>query len=247
MLSSDDQRKSKDTKMTFEVVPQNARFQDTVLLTGFHGIGYAGYWTVKYLTQKLEAQRIAFVDSETVSPVASTTQGRLVTPYEFFQKDDLTIFKVEVPPYRNAETDFYRDLSEWITKARFREVVLVGGLDASLRTDDSNFRIVHTSAFKPNAILSQAKILEDEQIIVGPVAIMLNYFESHAFPAYAVLAYSSTDRVDPRAAVASIEVLSKCYGFRVDVDPLLKGAEVVETEITRQQERKLGRPESIYT
>lgn len=233
--------------MTFEVIPKDARFADTVLVTGFHGIGYAGYWTVKYLTQKLDAQRIAFVDSETVSPVASTTKGKLVTPYEFFQKDDVTIFKVEVPPYRGAEIDFYRNLSEWITKAQFREVALVGGLDASLRTDDSSFRVVHTSAFKPKDVLKEAKVLEDEQIIVGPVAVMLNYFESHNFPAYAILAYSSTDRVDPRAAVASIDILSKCYGFKVDVDPLLKGAEVVETELTKQQEHKLGHPESIYT
>jgi predicted ATP-grasp superfamily ATP-dependent carboligase len=233
--------------LTFEVIPHNARFANTVLLTGFHGIGYAGYWTVKYLVQKLEAHRIAFVDSETVSPVGSTSQGKLVTPYEFFQKDDLTIFKVEVPPYRGAEIEFYRKLSEWITNADFKEVALIGGLDQSLRTDDSAFRLVHTNAYKPNNVLREAKLLEDEQIIVGPVAIMLNYFEAHNFPAYAILAYSSTDRVDPRAAVASIEILSRCYGFKIDVEPLLKGAEVVETEITKQQERKIGRSESIYT
>jgi uncharacterized protein len=232
--------------MTIRVIPPDAKFENTVLITGFHGIGYAGYWTVKYLVQKLEAERIAFVDSETVSPVASTNQGRLVTPYEFFRKNDVTIFKVEVPPYRGAELEFYRSLSEWITKSNFKEVSLIGGLDASLRTDDSSFRIVHTSAFKPREPLASAKILEDDQIIVGPVAIMLNYFESHSFPAYAILAYSSTDRVDPRAAVASIEILSKCYNFEIDVEPLLRGAEAVESEVARQ-ERKIQRTESIYT
>lgn len=233
--------------MTFEVIPPNADFKDTVLLTGFHGIGYAGYWTIKYLVQKLEAKRVAFVDSETVSPVGSAISGRLVTPYEFFQKDRLTIFKVEVPPYRGAEIEFYRRLSEWITRADFKEVALIGGLDLSLRTDDSSYRLVHTSAYHPEGMLREAKLLEDEQIIVGPVAIMLNYFEAHNFPAFAILAYSSTDRVDPRAAVASIDVLSQCYGFKVDVDPLLRGAEVVETEMTKQQDRRNGKPESIYT
>ncbi|MGI0090996.1 MAG: proteasome assembly chaperone family protein [Nitrososphaerales archaeon] len=235
---------SKD--MAFQVIPKTAKFEDTVLLTGFHGIGYAGYWTIKYLIQKLEAKRVAFVDAESVSPVSSTNQGRLVTPYEFFQARDLTIFKVEVPPYRGAEIEFYRNLSEWIANSRFREVGLIGGLDASLRTDDSDFRLVHTSAYTPNEHLKNAKMLEDEQIIVGPVAIMLNYFEAHNFPAYAILAYSSTDRVDPRAAVSSINILSKYYGFQVDVDPLLKGAEAVETEISRE-ERKIGKSESIYT
>jgi len=232
--------------MTFQVIPKAAKFEGTVLLSGFHGIGYAGYWTIKYLIQKLEAKRIAFVDSESVSPVSSTLQGKLVTPYEFFQTKDLTIFKVEVPPYRGAEIEFFRNFSEWVTVSKFREVALIGGLDASLRTDDSSFRIVHTSAYEPTGHLKGAKVLEDEQIIVGPVAIMMNYFEAHDFPAYAILAYSSTERIDPRAAVSSIEILSKTYGFSVDVEPLLKGAEAVETEITKQ-DKKLGKSESIYT
>ena len=233
-------------KMTFRVIPASAGFENTVLLTGFHGIGYAGYWTIKYLIQKLEARRIAFVDSDSVSPVSSTSGGKLVTPYEFFQKEDVTLFKVEVPPYRGSETEFYRNLSEWIIRANFREVALIGGLDSSLRTDDSAFRIVHTSSYTPNKFLKEAKVLEDEQIIVGPVAIMLNFFESHGYPAYAILSYSSTDRIDPRAAVSSIDILSKCYGFKVDLDPLLKGAEAVETEISKQ-DKKIKKSESIYT
>ena len=232
--------------MEFEVIPSSAKFENTVLVTGFHGIGYVGYWTVKYLIQKLEAKRIAFIDSDSVSPVASTNQGKLVTPYEFYQAKDVTFFKVEVPPYRGAEIDFYRAFSRWVTESKFREVVLIGGLDSSLKTDDSAYRLVHTSSYTPNVYVKDAKILEDEQIIVGPVAIMLNYFESRDFPAYAILSYSSTDRIDPRAAVASIEILSKCYGFSVDVEPLMKGAEAVETEVSKQ-DRKLGKSESIYT
>lgn len=232
--------------MEFQVIPSSAKFENTVLVTGFHGIGYVGYWTVKYLIQKLEAKRIAFVDSESVSPVASTNQGKLVTPYEFYRAKDITFFKVEVPPYRGSEIEFYRAFSRWITESKFRDVVLIGGLDASLRTDDSSYRLVHTNSYKPNEYVKDAKILEDEQIIVGPVAIMLNYFEARDYPAYAILSYSNTDRIDPRAAVASIEILSKCYGFNVDVEPLMKGAEAVETEVSKQ-DRKLGTSESIYT
>jgi uncharacterized protein len=217
------------------------------LVTGFHGIGYAGYWTVKYLIQKLNAERVAFVDSETVSPVTTVNQSRLVTPYEFFKKDGILLFKVEVPPYRGTETDFFRSLCEWIIKSGIKEVALIGGLDSSLRTDSSSFRLVTTSAFKPTGELAKAPRLEDEHIIVGPVAIMLNYFESRDFPAYAVLSYASTDRVDPRAAVASIEVLSKTYGFDVDVSPLVKGAEVLESEIAKQETKVRKTGESIYT
>jgi uncharacterized protein len=231
----------------FEVFPKSVRFDDTALITGFHGIGYAGYWTIKYLIQKLNAERVAFVDSETVSPVTTTNQGRLVTPYQFFRKENMVMFKVEVPPYRGTETDFFRSLCEWIMKSRIREVALIGGLDSSLRTDSSAYRLVTTSTFEPKGELAKAPRLEDEHIIVGPVAIMLNYFESRDFPAFAVLAYASTDRVDPRAAVSSIEVLSKYYAFKVDVSPLVKGAEVLESEIAKQETKVKKTGESIYT
>jgi predicted ATP-grasp superfamily ATP-dependent carboligase len=233
--------------MDFKVIPAGQKFEGAVLLTGFHGIGYTGYWTVKYLIQKLEASRVAFVDSDSASPVCSNNGGKLVTPYEFYRSGgDLLLFKVEVPPYRGSEIEFYRSLCEWIMSAGFREVALIGGLDANLRTDDSSFRLVHTSAYKKNDLLKNARLLEDEQIIVGPVAIMLNYFESYDYPAYAILAYSSTDRVDPRAAVSSIEVLSKIYDFHVDIEPLLKGVQAAESEIIGQ-DRKIKKSESIYT
>lgn len=234
-------------KLILKAYPDNINFKGCSLITGFHGIGATGYWSVKYLVQKLEPKRVVVFDSDLTSPVTSTAQGKLVTPYEILKKDDLAIFKVETPPFKGAEVEFFRAFSEWVIKSGFKEVVLIGGLDSSLRYDNSNYRVAYTSAFKPKGELEKAKILEDEHLIVGPVATLLNYFEIKDFPAYAILSYASPERVDPRATAEAINFLSRFYGFKIDIKPLIKGAEALESEISVEQKKVTKSADSMYT
>ncbi|MCP8308604.1 MAG: proteasome assembly chaperone family protein [archaeon] len=230
-----------------KVIPHDIRFDGCSLITGFHGIGGVGYWTVRYLAQKLNAERAAIIDSDIISPATTTYSGRIVTPYEILRKEDLAFFKVEVPPLREKEVGLFRSFSKWVIDAGFKEVALIGGLDSSLRIDETTFRLVHTSSFVPKDELAKALILEDDHLIVGPVAIMLNYFEVMKIPAFAILAYASPERVDPRATAAAISVLSNYYKFEVDVMPLIKGAEALEQEAAKQEIKSRRGGESIYT
>ena len=229
------------------VIPNDIRFDGCSLITGFHGIGGVGYWTVRYLAQKLNAERVVIIDSDITSPVTTTYLGKIVTPYEVLRKGELAFFKVEVPPFKEKQLGFFRSFSKWVMDAGFKEVALIGGLDSSLRIDDTTFRLVHTSSFIPKDELAKALILEDDHLIVGPVAIMLNYFEIMKFPAFAILAYASPERVDPRATVAAISVLSNYYKFEVDVMPLMRGAEALEQEVAKQETKNRRDGESIYT
>jgi uncharacterized protein len=228
------------------IFPADAEFRGLVLITGFHGIGATGYWTVKFLIEHLEAERVALVDSEHIAPATTVSKGVLVTPYELYRVGELVFFKMEAPPYRGGEVLFFKEFSDWIIATGFREVVLVGGLDSSLKRDDTTFRMVHTRAYTPTGYLADAPILEDGHMIVGPVALMLTHFEMRNFPAYAILAYASTERVDPRAAASAVDVLSRQYGFRVDVTPLIRGAEIMEAELSRRASR-VKADESMYT
>lgn len=231
-----------------EILPKGVRFDGYKLIAGFHGIGATGYWTVKYLIQRLKAERAAFINSKIIPPICSVMKGKLSTPHEILKKGDLAFLKIDVPVYKEHEVIFYKELSDWVINAGFEEVALIGGLDSSLRSDDTTYRIAYTGRFKPRSRLIESKVLEDEHVIVGPVAIMLNYFEMTNFPAYVILAYASTERVDPRAAATAVRVLSDVYDFEVDVTPLIKGAEAIEAELYRKpvkEEKKRG--ESIYT
>lgn len=233
--------------MALKIIPENVDFKNLSLITGFHGIGAAGYWTVKYLVQKLEAKRAAIVDNESPTPMASNDGGNLVTPYEFFKKDNLILFKVEAPLYKDEDMIFFKDLADFIVDSGFKEAALIGGLDSRLKIDNSTYRLVKTSAYKPEKKLAKSIFLEDGQIIVGPVAVMLNRFEARNFPAYSILSYASAERVDPRSASSAIDILSDLYNFKIDTEPLVKGADVLESELDKSTEQIGKNGNTIYT
>ena len=230
-----------------KILPAGTRLDGTALIAGFHGIGATGYWTVKFLISELKAGRKCFIDYEHAPAVASQTEGRIATPYEVYSAGTLSFLKAEVSPVRERENEFYRELAAWAMESGVREVALVGGLDESLRTDESPYKIAMTSAMAARETLVAEPIFEEDRMIVGPVASLLNSFEMNGFPAYAVLAYSSTERVDPRAAATAAEFLAKRYGFTVDTAPLIKGAEVIEGEMKMMEQKDKGPSASVYS
>ena len=233
--------------MVLKIIPNSENFKGLSIITGFHGIGAAGYWTVKYLVQELKAYRIAIIDSDAPTPMASNNNGKLVSPFEFYRKGDIIFFKVEAPLYKDEDMIFFKELSDFIINAGFKEAALIGGLDSRLRLDSSTYRLVKTSAYKPDNNLKNSTFLEDGQIIVGPLAVMLNRFEAKNFPAYSLLSYASAERVDPRAAVSALDVLSGHYGFKIDTAPLLKGADIIETELESTTDHVRQHGNAIYS
>ena len=229
------------------VIPEGATLNGTSLIAGFHGIGATGYWTVKFLVSELKAKRRCFLDYEEAPAVATFSGGGIATPYEVYEAPGLSLLKAEVSPMRERENSFFRELATWVAGSGVKEVALVGGLDESLRTDDDAYKVVMTSAFGQRGGLPGEPTLEEDKIIVGPVASLLNLFEMNGFPAYAVLAYSSTERVDPRASAAAVKFLASRYGFKADTAPLIKGAEVLEGEMKQYEEKERRPPASVYS
>jgi uncharacterized protein len=230
-----------------KVIPQGSRLDGTSLIAGFHGIGATGYWTVKFLITELKAKRKCFIDYDYAPAVATQMDGRIATPYEIYIAGDLSMLKAEVSPVRERENEFYRQLAEWIMGSGVKEVALVGGLDEALRNDENRYKIAMTSAYAASGSLSSEPIFEEDRMIVGPVASLLNTFEMNSFPALAVLAYSNTERVDPRAAASAVEFLSRKYGFVANTGPLIKGAEVIESELRMIEEKERHPAGSVYS
>lgn len=229
------------------VIPESADLRGTALVAGFHGIGATGYWTVKFLINELKAKRTCVLDYDGAPAVATFSSGGIVTPYEVYKAQGLSLLKAEVSPARERENEFFRELAAWVAASGVKEVALVGGLDESLKTNEDAYKVVMTSAFSRGGGLEDEPKLEEDKIIVGPVAALLNLFEVMDFPAYGVLAYSSTERVDPRASATAVRFLATRYGFKADTAPLIKGAEVLEGEMKQFEERERRPPASVYS
>jgi uncharacterized protein len=224
--------------MVIKVYSGKEKLRGCSLITGFHGIGFTGYWSVKFLIQQLKAERIGFVESIFSPPICTSHGDRIVTPFELYRKDNFVFFKAEVSPPREREYSFYMQLADWIASAKFKEAFLIGGLDSTLKSDDTTHRIVHTSTYNMPETLKGSMPLEDDRLIVGPIAILLNHFEAVGFPAVSVLSFAAQNRLDPRACAEALAVLEKIYGIKVDIKPLIEGAEAIEEEISKPAVRE---------
>ena len=157
-----------------KLYPEDLDVDGLSLITGFHGIGSTGFLALNHLINTLKPDRIGVFETDYLSPISTINSGKIITPFEIYKKDNIAFLRVAVPPLQGNEIVFLRNVCEIILEKNFKELILLGGLDAQLKKDDSNFRYVKTSSYKLPKYLSDSTPLEDEPIIIGPVAQMLN-------------------------------------------------------------------------
>lgn len=209
---------------------EKKNLKGSTLITGFHGVGQTGYIATSYMIHALKAERIGFIDVANPPPWVGTADGGLVTPFEIYAKRKTVLVKLEFSPHRSEEAEFAKVLANWAVDEKFKDAILVGGLDASFKQNKHDFCVVPTGAYLERAKIFKAPILEPGLLVYGPLAVMLSEFEIHEFPAVAVLPYAEPARADPAAAALAIRRIAKTYGFQVNVNELVKDARFIERE-----------------
>ena len=207
-----------------KLYPEDLDVDGLSLITGFHGIGSTGFLALNHLINTLKPDRIGVFETDYLYPISSINSGKIITPFEIYKKDNIAFLRVAVPPLQGNEIVFLRNVCEIILEKNFKELILLGGLDAQLKKDDSNFRYVKTSSYKLPKYLSDSTPLEDERIIIGPVAQMLNFMEVRNFPTLGLLPFATSIRLDPRAASEAVKILSNIFNLEVEVDTLVEQA-----------------------
>ena len=207
-----------------KLFPEDLDVNGLSLITGFHGIGSTGFLALNHLINTLKPDRIGVFETDYLSPISTINSGKIITPFEIYKKDNIAFLRVAVPPLQGNEIVFLRNVCEIILEKNFKELILLGGLDAQLKKDDSNFRYVKTSSYKLPKYLSDSTPLEDERVIIGPVAQMLNFMEVRNFPTLGLLPFATSIRLDPRAASEAVKILSNIFNLEVEVDTLVEQA-----------------------
>jgi len=213
---------------------QASNLRNSTLITGFHGVGETGYISVSYLVHSLKARRVGFVDVAHPPPFIATSESGLVTPFEVYQAGKVVLVKLEFAPHRSEEAEFAKALAHWVMEHKFKDAVLIGGLDGSLRSGPEGVRIVTTHAYSAKARKMKHPMLEAGLFVYGPLAVMLGEFEKQNFPAVAILPYASATHADPKAAATAIRAISKSYSLGVDVKDLEYDAKDIEQEIDKR-------------
>ena len=230
-----------------KLFPEDLDVNGLSLITGFHGIGSTGFLALNHLINTLKPERIGVFETDYLSPISSINSGKIITPFEIYKKDNIAFLRVAVPPLQGNEIVFLRNVCEIILEKNFKELILLGGLDAQLKKDDSNFRYVKTSSYKLPKYLSDSTPLEDERIIIGPVAQMLNFMEVRNFPTLGLLPFATSIRLDPRAAAEAVKILSNIFNLEVEVDTLVEQALELENDQPELVDNTKSGPSNIYS
>jgi len=230
-------------KLNIEIIlKRKVDLEGKIFITGFHGIGYAGYIAVNHIIESTNAELLGYVTTEQYPPIVSLDENRVLTPYELFMYKDFILFLPRFQPPPSEQNDLMRILTEWTVKNRFKEAILIGGLDSKLKAGEEKLRVVPTSQFKMNNKL-ELKKLDRNLYVVGPLAILLAYYEIKDFPAIALLPYAQRGRPDPLAAATAIQVINQLYDLDISTEQLIKDAKQIEQEIAqlKEQEEKVQR------
>ena len=236
--------------MTMNIVLKDCIPRDSVFVTGFQGMGIAGYIAIKHMIHALNAKPLGFIILKRMPPYVWMEGNRLATPMQLFGYQNYVFMLVEFMPPMPDLYVFIDKICEWVSKT-FIEAFLIGGLDVRVRKEGESEKAKFAATTKAiNKVLRQGyKVLDRDLYITGPLALMLMKFEQLDFPALAVLAYASASRPDPMAAAIAIQYFSEIYGVRVDTDELIKDAQRIEAEIEeslRRRQEKVMEISALY-
>ena len=232
--------------MPVKLMVKSSSLSNSTLITGFHGVGETGYISVSYLVHTLSAQRIGFVDVAHPPPFIATSDSGLVTPFEIYKAGKIVLVKLEFSPHRSEEAEFAKSVAHWVMDSKFKDAVLIGGLDVSLKSGPDGVRIVPTQAYPLKAMKIKHPTLEAGLFVYGPLAIMLSEFEKRHFPAIAVLPYASANHADPKAAATAIKSIAKAYRLKVDVKDLEFDAKDIEEELDKRLQQTARSLRGMY-
>jgi len=206
-------------------------FKNNTLITGFHGIGTTGFITVKYLINELLAAKIGTIISDSLPPFITTKDGKISLPFELFKQKNNVLLMPQFQPYRHEHKLFAEKIVDWTISSKFKQSVLIGGLDARLKKNENDkIRVVATSEYLKNNN-TDLPILEDGLFVTGPIALLLAYYEVSDFPAIALLPYAESSRADPLAASYAINAINTICNLNIDTQKLIQDAESIESNL----------------
>src|SRR2546428_3992283 len=157
--------------MPVQLLVDAKNLRGSTLVTGFHGVGQTGYIATSYMIHALKAERVGFVQVANPPPWVGTADGGLVTPFEIYRRGKTVLVKLEFSPHRSEEAEFAKALANWAVKAKFKDAILIGGLDSSFRKKTDNFFVVPTGAYIYRAKSFKEPIPEPALAVVGTLPV----------------------------------------------------------------------------
>jgi uncharacterized protein len=220
----------KGTLLNFaKIIEKNNIPSETFLVHGMPDVGLVGVIAASHLITEYKMVEMAYMDSESLPPVAVLHEGLPYAPIRVFGNGDMLITISEMAIPADSIQLFMRTLLDWGQSKNPKLTISVSGMPVQNRQDIEKPKVYGVAS---NATL--LRMLEDKGIevlregyLVGPQALILRYCAEKNLPAIALLAQSFFNYPDPEAAAAALKEFANVTGKKIDVATLLeKGEEI---------------------
>lgn len=213
-----------------ELILNNKKLKNPILIQGFPGIGLIGTISTEYLVEHLNMKQVGYIRMEDIAPLIAIHDEEIVQPLGLFYDEKSNIMLVHVVAnLQGVEWKLSRELTKLAKQVGAKEVISLEGVSSNIQKETPTIYFT-TTAGKANKdkLLKIAEPLK-EGVIVGVSAAMLVNNEVDNMTCF----FSEThmNLPDSKAAAKMIETLDKYLGLKVDPAPLLKQAELFENKI----------------
>jgi uncharacterized protein len=214
---------------TAKIIEKNNAPSQAFLVHGMPDVGLVGVIAASHLITEYKMVEMAYMDSESLPPVAVLHEGLPYAPIRVFGNDNLLITISEMAIPADSIQLFMRTLLDWGQSKNPKLTISISGMPIQNRQDIEKPKVFGVAS---NADL--LKMLRDKGIevlregyLVGPQALILRYCAEKNLPAIALLAQSFFNYPDPEAAAAALNEFANVTGKKIDVTTLVeKGEEI---------------------
>jgi len=189
-----------------------------VMIIGFPGTGMAGAISAEYIVHKLNFKEVGYIRSDKLPSVVIIRKSRPESPIRIYEQGNLVVIVSDIMIPDVICHEFARELCEWITSKKPKEVVILGGVEK--RGERKNYIISWKTKY-----LDEVEDLEPMKLgfVVGIYGPLVMELMEKNIPGYLALA-GAEPTPDPQAAAFLVKHLAKRYGFKIDTKPLEKEA-----------------------
>ncbi|WP_297463911.1 proteasome assembly chaperone family protein [Thermococcus sp.] len=226
--------------------------KNPILIEGYPGVGLVGHIAANFLVRELRMNRIGYVESPFIPPMAMILEGKPNPPLRFYGKDNIivAVADIYIPP--TLVNEIARELVDYLTEMKAEKVVSMGGIGIGFFKDQLEVWGVGAREELNRELEEKGVKILQYGSIMGMSGRLLWEATKNELDAYVLLGETFGDRPDPRAAANVIEALKKLVPIEVSTEPLLQEAKMIEEQLRKMHEemerarKKAQQYESIY-
>ena len=214
------------------VLKKKVTAKKPILLEGFPGIGLVGTITTSYIAEQRKMELIGYLKSNSFPPIAAIHEGRPMYPariYQDLKTNMLVLFAEFVIPFEIVY-DLAEAVIDFAKENAVSKIISLAGMTSIGMGDVEEGKVygIATSSKVAEFLHKNNIKVITEGATTGVSGVILAQSAAEKIPAMSLLAETSQQVPDPRAASLLVEKLNDMFNLKIDTKPLLEEADKIE-------------------